>query len=92
MTAALDRLEGKGFVRRVRDGHDRRRVLIEPIPEAFAKASKFYREHQALSERLYRRYDRAQLELLLRFVRDGRQFNEREAAQLERRTREARGA
>jgi DNA-binding MarR family transcriptional regulator len=89
MTAALDRLEGKGYVRRVRDGEDRRRVLIEPRPEALAKASTFYGEHQAMSERLYRRYDRAQLELLLQFVRTGREFNERQAVQVERRTREA---
>ena len=41
-----------------------------------------------MSERLYQRYDAAQLELLLAFVREGRQFNERKAAELERRTRE----
>jgi DNA-binding MarR family transcriptional regulator len=88
MTAALDRLEGKDFVARVRDAEDRRRVLIAPRPEALAKASNFYAEHQAMSERLYRRYDRAQLELLLQFVRTGREFNEVQAADLERRTRE----
>jgi DNA-binding MarR family transcriptional regulator len=33
VTAVLDRLEGAGLVRRVRDGGDRRRVLVEVTPE-----------------------------------------------------------
>src|SRR5687767_13752894 len=31
VTNLIDRLENKGFVRRVRDADDRRRVLIEPV-------------------------------------------------------------
>ena len=45
----------------------------------------------ALAERLYKRYTLEQIELLLEFVREGREFNEREAAQLEERTRAQRG-
>jgi DNA-binding MarR family transcriptional regulator len=30
ITGVIDRLEGGGFVRRVRDPHDRRRVIVEP--------------------------------------------------------------
>jgi hypothetical protein len=41
----------------------------------------------AMSERLYQRYTLDQLELLLEFVRDGRQFNDRKAAELEERNR-----
>jgi DNA-binding MarR family transcriptional regulator len=33
MTAALDRLEGRGYVRRVRDTADRRRILVEVTEE-----------------------------------------------------------
>lgn len=43
--------------------------------------------HAALSERLYQRYTEAQLELLLGFVREGREFNERHAAEVEQQNR-----
>src|SRR3954454_9276845 len=88
MTTALDRLERRGFVRRVRDDADRRRVLVEVLPEAFEGAEDLYAEQIALGERMYRRYTREQLELLLEFTREGRELNERLAAALEQRTRE----
>jgi DNA-binding MarR family transcriptional regulator len=83
MTTALDRLEQAGYARRRRDSGDRRRVLIELTQKAHELASRFYAAHAAESERLYARYSEAQLELLLEFVRGGREFNEREAARLE---------
>jgi DNA-binding MarR family transcriptional regulator len=91
MTTALDRLERRGFVRRVRDDADRRRVLVEVLPEAFEGAEDLYAEQIALGERMYRRYTREQLELLLEFTREGRELNERLAAALEQRTREGHG-
>ena len=84
MTTALDRLERAGFARRRRDEGDRRRVLVELTPEAFQNAGQFYTEHVALSERLYHRYTEDQLALLLEFVRGGREFNEEQAALVER--------
>lgn len=87
MTVALDRLERAGYARRVRDRADRRRVLVELAPEASAHASGYYAPHQAEAERLYERYNIEQMELLLEFVRNGRQFNEREAALLEQENR-----
>ncbi len=90
MTTALDRLEAAGYARRVRDDEDRRRVLVELSPKAQGIAERFYSEHMAQSQRLYERYSASQLELLLGFVREGRQFNEREAAQLEQRNRPSR--
>lgn len=90
MTTALDRLEAAGYARRVRDDEDRRRVLVELSPKAQGIAERFYSEHMAQSQRLYERYSASQLELLLGFVREGRQFNEREAAKLEQRNRPSR--
>jgi DNA-binding MarR family transcriptional regulator len=90
ITTVLDRLERAGYARRVRDADDRRRVLVELTPEAFHGAGDFYGEHIALSERNYRRYTELELELLLGFVRDGRELNEREAAKLEAQTRSKR--
>jgi DNA-binding MarR family transcriptional regulator len=88
MTAALDRLERAGFARRVRDLQDRRRVLVETTEKA-AEINAFYSEHAALGDRLYDEYTTEQLEMLLRFVKRSREFNERRAAELERETRRA---
>ncbi|HEY5198664.1 MAG TPA: MarR family transcriptional regulator [Solirubrobacteraceae bacterium] len=92
MTTALDRLERHGYARRVRDTADRRRVLVEITPLAIDGAGRFYGEQMAHSERLYARYTKPQLELLLEFVREGRELNERTAAKLEAQTRGQDGA
>jgi DNA-binding MarR family transcriptional regulator len=87
ITTVLDRLERRGFARRVRDESDRRRVLVEIAPEVRAGAADYYRGQMDLAERLYKRYTVQEIELLLGFVRAGREVNEREAARLEARTR-----
>jgi DNA-binding MarR family transcriptional regulator len=87
MTTALDRLERAGYARRVRDAVDRRRVVVELTPEAIRAAEPFYQEHATQAERLYDRFSLEQIELLLQFVREGREFNELHAAQLEQQTR-----
>jgi len=89
-TTAIDRLERGGFARRLRDPGDRRRVMVELAPQALGDGYPFYAEHAKLSESLYRRYDEQQLRLLLEFVREGRELNEREAAKLEQSNREQR--
>ncbi|HEX7099880.1 MAG TPA: MarR family transcriptional regulator [Acidimicrobiia bacterium] len=43
MTRLLDRLESAGFVRRRPDPDDRRRVVIEPVPERMASVDEMYR-------------------------------------------------
>jgi DNA-binding MarR family transcriptional regulator len=87
ITGVLDHLERAGFARRVRDGGDRRRVLVELVARNPEGAENFYAAHLAASERIYRRYTADQLSLLLEFVREGRELNEREAARLEERGR-----
>jgi DNA-binding MarR family transcriptional regulator len=87
MTVALDRLERAGYARRARDSGDRRRVLVELTPELHSMTAEFYGGHMAMSERLYQRYTVDQLELLLEFVREGRRFNDRRAAEVEQRNR-----
>jgi DNA-binding MarR family transcriptional regulator len=90
ITTVIDRLEKAGFARRVRDPHDRRRVLVEMSPETMRGSENFYGEQIAESERIYKRYTLEQLELLLGFVRGSRELNERAAAQLEERNRAGR--
>ena len=87
MTTALDRLERAGYARRTRDAADRRRVVVELTPKVFDDIMGFYTEHVAQSERLYKRYSEQQLELLLEFVRQGREFNELHAARVEQQHR-----
>jgi DNA-binding MarR family transcriptional regulator len=42
VTALVDRLEGQGHLRRVRDQHDRRRVTLEIEPQALALGAEFF--------------------------------------------------
>lgn len=42
VTSLLDRLESKGMVRRVRDPHDRRRVIVEPNQERLAELDQLF--------------------------------------------------
>jgi DNA-binding MarR family transcriptional regulator len=85
ITTAIDRLEKAGHARRVRDTDDRRRIYVELTEEARRNARSFYLEHAELAESLYRNYTEEQLDLLLEFVKRGREFNERKAAELEAR-------
>jgi DNA-binding MarR family transcriptional regulator len=91
ITTVIDRLERAGLAQRTRDPGDRRRVMVEIAPDALQGAGMFYGEHIAMSERLYKRHTEEQLEMLLAFVREGREVNEREAAKLEARTRAQHG-
>jgi DNA-binding MarR family transcriptional regulator len=86
MTTALDRLERSGHARRVRDAADRRRVLVE-LTETAQATHDFYGEHAAYAQRLYQRHSLEQLELLVSFFRESREFNERRAAEVEEATR-----
>lgn len=53
MTAVIDRLERARFVRRRRDAHDRRRVLVEVLPRAPGVLGPFYAPLAAAMARLH---------------------------------------
>jgi DNA-binding MarR family transcriptional regulator len=86
MTTALDRLEQAGLVRRTRDTVDRRRVLVRATPRVPLMVMQMHEGHIAHYQRLYNRYTREELELLLEFARGQSEMGEREAALLEQRT------
>jgi DNA-binding MarR family transcriptional regulator len=70
-TAAIDRLEHAGYVRRVRASEDRRGVLVEMTPVARERIEHIYGPvGRAGMERLAR-YSEAELTLVRDFLREG---------------------
>jgi DNA-binding MarR family transcriptional regulator len=68
VTALLDRLERAGFIRRLPDPNDRRRVLAAPRPEKMRRLFQIYAPLQESMEALYAEYDDEQLELVIGFM------------------------
>jgi len=68
VTALIDRLEQKGFVRRVRDPVDRRRVIVELVPEGVAPIREAFLPFTRSLDELWGAYTLDQLELLHDFL------------------------
>ena len=68
VTSLIDRLEKKGFVRRVRDTHDRRRVMVEVDAARFADLSRIFASLQGVFEGLFDSYSDEQLTLIADFL------------------------
>ncbi len=81
VTAVIDRLAKRGYVRRLDDPNDRRRVLVELTPLARERAGIIWGPlatfHETLSS-----LTMEQLELLSEFHRRGREYNEQRAAEV----------
>jgi DNA-binding MarR family transcriptional regulator len=82
ITALLDRLEEKGLARRIRDTEDRRRVLVEVVPELRAKAVELYGPPEE-GARALAGYTNEQLELLIGFLRGSIAYQEERMRRLE---------
>jgi DNA-binding MarR family transcriptional regulator len=80
-TRMLDRLERIGYVRRLPDRGDRRRVLVELTPRARKLARELYGSFEAAGAGL-RRYDRNQLALLRYFLEGSCKLYEQQAGRL----------
>jgi DNA-binding MarR family transcriptional regulator len=86
ITAVIDRLERAGYVRRVPDPSDRRRVLVEPTPHAFETANELMVEPmRKLYTPMAERYSDDQLRLIIEFTRWGREIQERHSEWLRER-------
>jgi DNA-binding MarR family transcriptional regulator len=68
VTDLIDRLVRKGFVRRVRDQADGRKVLVEPDPERTAAARQLFASARRSLSRLWSRYDDDELAIIADFL------------------------
>lgn len=82
MTASIDRLERAGFVRRVRDEEDRRRVVVEATPEARERTWDLYRPLAELGAERLSGYSDDELRLIASFLRDASELQLRYAERL----------
>lgn len=82
VTAVLDRLEEKGYVRRVPDPGDRRRVLVEVTERHREAALRLYGPLKEMAGDWFDRRSDEELRLLIEFNRVSREVNERRAAQI----------
>jgi len=83
ITGVIDRLEKAGFVRRVRDPHDRRRVIIEPSSDKLGQeiGPLFESMAQATAE-LCARYSTQELAVIQDFASRAHQMAYEEARKL----------
>jgi predicted transcriptional regulator len=82
VTRLVDRLERAGYVRREPDPADRRRVVVQVVPERVADIGRYY---EPIGERWSQQvssYTDAQLKFLLDFLRQGREHAQSETTTL----------
>jgi DNA-binding MarR family transcriptional regulator len=68
VTNLLDRLERKGFVRRVRDTRDRRRVLAEPVMDRLTAGRKLFDSTRRSLAQLVEEYSTRDLAVITDFL------------------------
>jgi DNA-binding MarR family transcriptional regulator len=68
VTGLVDRLEQKGFAKRVKDPGDGRRVLVEYDRASMARFAPHFSDFMQGMEALYARYSVEELEVVLRFL------------------------
>jgi DNA-binding MarR family transcriptional regulator len=69
ITAVVDRLEKAGLVKRSRDPDDRRKVIVELVPDSFARIAAYFRPIVEETNRILASYSDDQLRLVLDFTR-----------------------
>jgi DNA-binding MarR family transcriptional regulator len=92
VTAALDRLERDGYVRRIRDDQDRRRVLVEVTDKMVADATEVYGPLAARAAELLEPYTDEELRRMTEVLRRSTEMQLEQAANLRERLSAAPGA
>jgi DNA-binding MarR family transcriptional regulator len=67
-TAVIDRLERAGYVRRTRDTHDRRVVVVEALPAGIRRIEPLYRRLARAMDQLHHEYDDRQLTVVAEYL------------------------
>ncbi|MFN8489591.1 MAG: MarR family transcriptional regulator [Caldilineaceae bacterium] len=91
VTGVIDRLEQRGFVRRVADPHDRRRVVIEPVQNLahHAELDDIFGPLAAATQvEFLNRYTDEELAVILDFVRRGAELMKGQTARLNQKKRD----
>jgi DNA-binding MarR family transcriptional regulator len=81
-TTLIDRLERKGFVRRVPHERDRRQVLVEMTDEGRERTTQFYGPLVRKGVEMLNRYNRAELEAMRDYLLAITELTERHRAAL----------
>ena len=68
VTSLIDRLESKGFVQRIRDTHDRRRVIVERNEEQLADLIRLFNSLQENFRDFLETYSNDQLAIIADFL------------------------
>ncbi len=68
VTALIDRLERQGYVERVADPNDRRRVLVRHIPHAVGPIAAVYRTLEGRMGELWSEYSESELAIIADFL------------------------
>lgn len=85
ITGVIDRLERAGYVKRMRDLADRRRLLIELIPENMTDIYNLFENLTEASVKFFKRYTDEELSIITDFVKNSAEF----AANYAKRLRES---
>jgi DNA-binding MarR family transcriptional regulator len=89
VTAVIDRLTEKGYVRRVADPDDRRRVMIEKTEKLDDISGRLYGPLAERAIPLVDKFSVAELEAIIRFLKLGTELVERRVAELNEEGRRA---
>jgi DNA-binding MarR family transcriptional regulator len=68
VTSLIDRMESKGFVRRIRDTNDRRRVIVEADPTRLAEIAQVFAGLQGIFDDLFDHYSDEQLATIIDYL------------------------
>lgn len=83
VTGIIDRLEKAGFARRTRSPHDRRQVIIEPIPEQAQKIHQLFESLGQAMLTLTEQYSDQELMIIHRYLTESIHVIQVETAKLQ---------
>jgi DNA-binding MarR family transcriptional regulator len=90
VTNLIDRLERKGFVQRVRDSSDRRRVIVQPNDARLAELDQIFNRAVGTFDSVLDTYDDAQLATIADFLDRATEYSRNVIATLQQVRRESR--